>query len=278
MGIITKKDQGTFLLLFNRYGYVLDFSNSSFDVFTLGSVGVAIQSAYGLSKGKSLEAYLSEASDKNRTKLLLDMFHYYEEKMEYEYNPDFVDLESWNDRSRYDKRYAKIYEACKKIVSELSDGSVNVVQTAEELKEQFSSEYLSKQIDLMIEKQSTNPTLAIGLAKELIESCCKTILDAKNIAYSKNDDVPQLTNKVMEALDLLPANVNPGDQGAESIKAVLGSLRAIPTKLAELRNPFGSGHGKTASFTGLEERHAKLAVGSSITFVEFIWNTFEAQR
>ena len=49
-------------------------------------------------------------------------------------------------------------------------------------------------------------------------------------------------------------------------------------KLAEIRNPFGNGHGKSASFKGLEERHAKLAVGSSITFVDFVWSTYENQK
>ena len=73
-------------------------------------------------------------------------------------------------------------------------------------------------------------------------------------------------------------NLGGKDTGAEAIKAVLGNLRAIPSKLAELRNVYGSGHGKSASFKGLEERHAKLAVGSSITFVDFIWSTYEKQK
>ena len=139
-------------------------------------------------------------------------------------------------------------------------------------------EYLSRQIDLMVKMQVSDPTNAIGMAKELIESCCKTILDEKGIAYTKNDDVPQLADKTMDALNLLPANVQPTDRGADAIKAVLGNLRAIPTKLAEIRNPFGSGHGKSASFKGLEVRHAKLAVGSSITFVDFVWSTYEASK
>ena len=50
-------------------------------------------------------------------------------------------------------------------------------KTAELLKTKFSSEYLSKQIDLMVQMQITDPTNAIGMAQELIESCCKTILD-----------------------------------------------------------------------------------------------------
>ena len=69
----------------------------------------------------------------------------------------------------------------------------------------FSSEYLSRQIDLMVKMLVSDPTNAIGMAKELIESCCKTILDEKGIAYTKNDDVPQLADKTMDALNLLPA-------------------------------------------------------------------------
>lgn len=84
--------------------------------------------------------------------------------------------------------------------------------------------------------------------------------------------------KTADALNLLPANRQETDQGAEAIKVVLGNLRARPSKLAEIRNPFGSGHGKSASFQGLEERRAKLTVGSSITFVDFILSTYEKQQ
>lgn len=278
MKIITKKEEGIFLLLFNRDGYVLDFSNNSFDVFTTASIGEAIQTKYRISKGKSLVAYLNDADDSNRTKLLVDLFHHYEEKMEYEFNKDYEDDFWWGSSSRYNEKYAKLYQKCKEVVDRLEGSTVVITQTAEELKMKFSSEYLSRQIDLMVKMQVSDPTNAIGMAKELIESCCKTILDEKGIAYTKNDDVPQLADKTMDALNLLPANVQPTDRGADAIKAVLGNLRAIPTKLAEIRNPFGSGHGKSASFKGLEVRHAKLAVGSSITFVDFVWSTYEASK
>lgn len=97
-----------------------------------------------------------------------------------------------------------------------------------------------------------NTIKIMRMAKELIESCCKTILDNLGIEWNKTDDVPQLTSKTMDVLNLLPANVQETDQGAATIKAVLGNLRAILSKLAEIRNPFGSGHGKSASFQGLE--------------------------
>lgn len=279
MAEITKQEEGTFLMLFNRSGYVLNFSTNDFDVFTTNSIGEALCAKYGLSKGKSLIAYLNSATGENRFKLLSDLFHYYEDNMEYEYNENYEDDLYWGSSiSRYDERYARIYKKCKIIIDRLEGGSSAIAKTANDLKGKFSSEYMSQQIELMVSMQSTNPTNAIGLAKELIESCCKTILDELDIEWSKNDDVPQLTNKALGALNLLPANIHETDQGADAIKAVLGNLRAISTKLVEIRNPFGSGHGKSASFQGLEERHAKLAVGSSITFVDFVWSTYENQK
>lgn len=96
--------------------------------------------------------------------------------------------------------------------------------------------------------------------------------------FSKDKDGKKVQNNTLENLNLLPSNVQSTDRGADAIRAVLGNLRAIPTKLAEIRNPFGSGHGKSASFQGLEIRHAKLAVGRSVTFVDFIWSSYESQN
>ncbi len=272
---ITKKEEGIFLMLFNRSGYVLNFSTADFDVFTTNSVGIALCNKYGLSKGKSLIAYLNSAAYSEREKLLLDLFHYYVDNMQYEFDKEYEKLFCCGG---YDERYAKIYQKCKEIVERIEGTASVISQTADNLKKKFSSEYMSQQIELMVSMQATNPTNAIGMAKELIESCCKTILDELGIPWSKTDDVPQLTNKTLDALNLLPANIQSTDQGADAIKAILGNLRSIPSKLAEIRNPFGSGHGKSASFKGLEERHAKLAVGSSITFVDFVWSTYENQK
>lgn len=279
MNKLTQIEIGTFLKLFNRGGYVLDFSTNDFNVFTMSSIGVALCEQYGMSKGKSLTAYLNSASDEDKITLISDLLKYYEENMECEFNKDYEDDSYFGSSySRYNAQYARLYQKCKDIMNRFDSGTVAIGNAAKELEEKFSSDYMSKQIELMLSMQTSNPTEAIGKAKEFIESCCKTILDEKQISWDKNWDVPQLTSKTLDVLNLLPANVKTSDQGAEAIKAVLGNLRAIPSKLAEIRNPFGSGHGKSASYKGLEERHAKLAVGSSITFVDFVWSTFEAEK
>ncbi len=37
--MMTKQEEGIFLMVFNRSGYVLNFSTNNFDVFTLNSIG-----------------------------------------------------------------------------------------------------------------------------------------------------------------------------------------------------------------------------------------------
>ena len=270
----SKIEIGTFLRLFNRGGYVLDFSTNDFDNFTMDSVGVALCCKYNMSKGKSLTAYIDQASADDAAKLLKDLLTYYEENYEWEYTEN-ADKDTYGYYRQYNAEYARLYKKCRVYMDRVLNIATPLAPNAAELQEKFSSEYLSKQIDLMLKMQVENPTDAIGKAKELIESCCKTILDNKNVSWDKNWDMSKLTGETLNLLNLTPKTISDTDPVSENIKAVLGNLRGITTKLAEIRNPYGSGHGKSASFTGLEIRHAKLAVGCSITFVTFLWDTYE---
>lgn len=279
MPVLTQIEKGTFLKLFNRSGYVLDFSTNDFDVFTMESVGVALCRKYGMSKGKSLTAYImQDANEKEVIKLFKDLLAYYKENYEQEY---MYKAEAEDDDLgylRYNAEYAKLYNKCQAYLARVLNADTPLAVNAEKLQEKFSSEYLSEQIELMLRMQTENPTEAIGKAKELIESCCKTILENNKVQWDKNWDMSKLTGETLKYLNLIPKNISDSDPVSENIKAVLGNLRGITTKLAEIRNPYGSGHGKSASFTGLETRHAKLAVGCSITFVTFLWDTYEERQ
>ena len=69
MSKITFHDKNM-IKIFNEGGYVLDFQIVLFDKFTYHSIGVKIQEKYGLSKGKSFEAYIDEALDNDIIKLV----------------------------------------------------------------------------------------------------------------------------------------------------------------------------------------------------------------
>ena len=275
---MTQVERGMFIKLFNRGGYVLDFSTNDFDTFTMESVGVAVCSKYKLSKGKSLLAYIESAKDSETDKLLHDLFDYYEAHYESEYNKGFQSDDepsfSYPYHPPYNEDYRRLYAKCKEIAGRVfPKRPVSLASIADNLKEQFSSEYLNAQINTMLSMTESNPTEVIGKAKELIESCCKTILDSREIVWDKNWDVGQLTGETLKTLKLMPKDIPEDAPAATEMRALLGNLRAIATNAAALRNHYGSGHGKSADYKGLSPRHAKLAVGSSITLVEFLWET-----
>lgn len=269
-------EKGLFLKLFNRGGYVLDFSTADFDTFTMESVGVALCSHYGLSKGKSLNAFINESTDDKSNKLLLDLLNYYE--LQY---PNFEkERDGINDPYSYgtpNDVYGKYYAKCKEIAQRINSNQFSAF-AAKSVEEAFSSEYINKQMTIMLDNQSTNPTEAIGKAKELIESCCKTILEKEGVCVNSKWDVGNLVDETMKLLEITPKHIPDTTKEANAIKAILGSLKGIASQIAIIRNAYGSGHGKSASYKGLQERHAKLAIGSSVTLVNFLWDSFERKN
>jgi hypothetical protein len=119
----------------------------------------------------------------------------------------------------------------------------------------------------------TDPTLAIGTAKELVESCCKTILTERKIVIDKNDDLPKLIRKTMKKLKLFPEDVPKQAKDLNTIRRMLSNLASILTGLAEIRNLYGSGHGRDGKQRGLAPRHAKLAAGAASTLATFLFET-----
>ena len=141
----------------------------------------------------------------------------------------------------------------------------------------INSDYIDSQIKIMHETQNTNPSEAIGKAKELLESVCKTILNKLKIQYNDSLEVPQLVKITCNALNLSPENIDNEIQLTQILKQVLGALASITNGLAALRNSYGSGHGKIAQFKSLEVRHAKLAVRSACVLINFLWDCYIKQ-
>lgn len=146
-------------------------------------------------------------------------------------------------------------------------------QTLSSVKEELNTEYLTKIIHRMQSSIDSDPELAIGTAKDFVESVCKTILNQKNIQFGKADSLPQLAKKTLEALQLEPDKMPAETKALETIRSLLKSLANIVQNMAELRRDFGSGHGKDAKVKGLGPRHARLAVGAASTLAVFMFET-----
>lgn len=121
----------------------------------------------------------------------------------------------------------------------------------------------------------TDPDAAIGSSKELVETICKHILDTGGITYAKADDMIVLTKKVLKHLKLVPDDIPNNAKGADTIKRLLMNLATITQATAELRNLYGTGHGKDKAYKGLTPRHARLCVNAAVALTVFLVQTSE---
>lgn len=132
---------------------------------------------------------------------------------------------------------------------------------------------LHRQIGRMQSAIEDDPALAIGTAKELVESVCKTILQQRNIDFQEDADIGHLMKSVRNALGLVPEAIPNAAKGSEVIRRLLSNMGNITQGLAELRNLYGTGHGRGGAAKGMAPRHARLAVGAAATLATFLFET-----
>lgn len=165
-----------------------------------------------------------------------------------------------------------------------SDGRISAAAhnpTVEELAETasgFDSKVLRQQIDRIRNAIEDDPDLAIGTAKELVETTCRTILADYGLIADAGWDVTRLVKEARGVLKLVPEDIPDSAKGADTIKRMLSNLGQISQGIAELRNLYGTGHGKEGQFKGLGPRHARLAVGCATALATFLFETHEFRK
>lgn len=139
--------------------------------------------------------------------------------------------------------------------------------------QRFDAHVLRQQIDRMRAAVESDPALAIGTAKELLETTCKTILADYGTQAESSWDVTRLVKEARAVLHLVPDNIPDSAKGAEIIKRILSNLGQISQGVSELRNLYGTGHGTNGRSKGLTARHARLAVACSSGLATFLFET-----
>lgn len=252
MSNLSAADKSIIKTAFNSQGYVLDFSNASFGQFTVDSIGYDIQSMYQLSKGASLDAYVSEAETANVIKLTTDLLDYYEGSNLVESNPI----------------PQNVILKLKQIIQKYSiESSVTHVQ-AFSIRDSFEDSYTEKQINQMLGSIDSNPSDSIGKAKELLETCLKSILLERRVSTEQELarlDLPELTKKTRLELGV--------SSEYQEVKQIIGGLSGVAGGIAQLRNSKGSGHGRPLRvFREPSNVEARLAIDSCITLIHFFWS------
>ncbi|MDF0478960.1 abortive infection family protein [Vagococcus sp. PNs007] len=248
---------------FNCGGFILDFNDSEFDLFTKEIVGISLKKEYELSKGKSFGKFVDEQSDDKVIRLCTSLLEYYDRL-----SPDSY-YKAENDR-------LEKYDEVKNIIEKYSLDKISEVHSynSEYILFKFNSEYIESQLGLIIKEIEDSPRIAIGKSKELLESCFKYILDELSIEYKKSATIGDLRTEVFKVLDL-NANHNQHSKSNKEVKKILNSLSQIVDGISTLRNDKGDGHGKGSDFKELPPRYAWLVVNATATIVRFIWETYE---
>lgn len=82
--------------------------------------------------------------------------------------------------------------------------------------------------------------------------------------------------RVQKKLKLDPAAAG-GQTGAETIRRTLSNLGQVVVGVAEVRNLFGTGHGRSRA-AELERAQAKLVVNAAVTLATFLTDIFRASN
>lgn len=150
-------------------------------------------------------------------------------------------------------------------------GADGALDDARRIANALSSGHVTAQITRMRANIVQDAPLAIGSAKEFVESLCKGILDARRVARTGKEDFPALVSMTREALGL---KVNP--KSDVTLKSMLGALGTITNCVAELRSQVGTGHGGAPETEAPPAGVARLAVNAALALGVFLWETHEA--
>lgn len=134
----------------------------------------------------------------------------------------------------------------------------------------FDTEHVHIAWQKALERRHEDPEAAITMARTLIESVCRHILDEAGIDHSDRDDLRKLYRKTAEQL-----NMAPEQHQEEVFTRILGNCQEVIKGLGTLRNKLSDAHGRGKKAIKPSPRHAALAVNLAGSMAAFLVATWE---
>jgi hypothetical protein len=124
-----------------------------------------------------------------------------------------------------------------------------------------------------LERRTNDPEGAITLARTLLETTCKRVLDELDVTYDDKADLPKLYSATAKSLNLAP-----NQHSLEPLKAILGSVTNLVNGLGTLRNRLSDSHGRGGRLpVKPSQRHASLAVNTAGAVASFLIESMNEQ-
>lgn len=237
-------------------GCVLDFSRPRLFEFVQRACGVDLKSdryaVDGDGMARRLRVFWRIESDAMTATLLDSLIQY-----------------ASRDDTQWDERRRRLAARARVTVDRLRAGSESLEQLMASL-DPRNDVQLRLAIERMRSSIETDPSLAIGSAKELIEACCKTVLLENFEEVKDSINMSELTKRALQCVSLIPKTVHRPERAAEHVTELVTALSALVLSVTRLRNHYGTGHGREAGEQPLSPRHAQLAVDAATTFAVFL--------
>jgi hypothetical protein len=122
-----------------------------------------------------------------------------------------------------------------------------------------------------------HPHLGLGLARELLQSCCNTIDRERGDSIDYDAPLPQRAKRLIDRI--MFGFAGHPDQHAieEHLTALAGSLNGAVRALSQLSNIPGLRHGGDAIWSGPTRRHAMLLAGAIDALTAFLFESHRAE-
>lgn len=133
-------------------------------------------------------------------------------------------------------------------------------------------ELIDQQVRAIEDAIERVPDFAFDLAKTLIESVCKTILEDVGRPADPGWDAPRIMRETTTFLSMFPPGNPDAAKIQETIKKTINGLHTTVQGLCELRNDYGlASHGRDGLSARLDFRQATLAAQAADTIVSFLY-------
>jgi hypothetical protein len=173
----------------------------------------------------------------------------------------------------YAERRQFIWDAFAPLLDYLEKGGVPppAEQISSTLKA-FDAENIHTLWAKALERTGNDPDGAVTVARTLLESVCKHLLDEMSIPYGKNPDLPELYALLSKQL-----NLSPTQHTEKAFRQILHGCSSVVDALGSLRNRIGDAHGHCKGQPRPLSRHAALAVNLSGSMAMFLVETWKAR-
>ncbi len=176
-----------------------------------------------------------------------------------------------NKESTYALRRIIIHEGFYPLINHLERrNSTPADQVSSDMLQNFDADGVHAVWTKAIDRRISDPEGAITIARTLLETVLKGILDKSNELYSDTDDLPKLYRAAAKVLKLAP-----NQHTEKPIKEILGGAMNLVNGIGTLRNRLSDSHGRGGRLpVRPSTRHASLAVNTAGAVATFLIETF----